>query len=272
VHSKQADISTDREPFSMTDIPRIIHQTWRNQDVPQYLRRFQASWLENHPDWQYRLWTDQANRQLISDYYPEFLSVYDAYLLPIQCADAIRYFILHHFGGLYVDLDFECLRPLDPTFNGRICVFGSEPRAHALAYGMPIIIGNAIMASVPGHPLWPTVHEALVQRRNVLDRWGCPDVLRSTGPLMLTDVVQRFSTESVTVYPPEIFYPQMDVSNRHIFALWAEDASAEQSLYAGELRNGIMRSDSYAVHHWAGTWTSSREVKKALIEELTQSM
>ena len=37
--------------------------------------------------------------------YPWFLETFDGYPYPIQRADAIRYFVLHHFGGIYIDLD-----------------------------------------------------------------------------------------------------------------------------------------------------------------------
>lgn len=37
--------------------------------------------------------------------YPWFLETFDSYPYPIQRADAIRYFVLHHFGGIYIDLD-----------------------------------------------------------------------------------------------------------------------------------------------------------------------
>ncbi len=246
----------------MNAIPRIIHQTWRDSDVPPYLRRFQASWREHHPAWQYRLWTDEANRRLIEEHYPEFLPVYDAYPLPIQRADAARYFMLHRYGGLYVDLDFECLRPLESMLAGRSCVFGAEPRAHALAHGLSLIVGNALMASTPGHRIWRDVQAALVRHRNA-QAWGRLDALRSTGPLMLTDVVQRYGTDEVTLYPPDVFYPQLDAVNSDAFS-----SSAEQSRYQEKMRQGLATPDSYAVHHWAGTWTTSREVKQTLIEEV----
>src|SRR5690242_18969278 len=103
----------------MTAIPRLIHQTWRDEEIPEYLRRFQASWLKHHPAWQYRLWTDDDNRQLIAAHDPEFLAIYDAYPFPIQRADAARYFILLLLGGLYIDFDFECLTTLEPVLAGR---------------------------------------------------------------------------------------------------------------------------------------------------------
>ena len=38
---------------------------------------------------------------------PNFLAPYRSYPYDIQRADAIRYFILFEFGGLYLDLDIR---------------------------------------------------------------------------------------------------------------------------------------------------------------------
>ena len=61
------------------------------------------------------------SRELIATEYPWFLTTFDNYTQPIQRADAIRYFVLSHYGGIYIDLDDvrprrpgPCLRaPLD---------------------------------------------------------------------------------------------------------------------------------------------------------------
>jgi mannosyltransferase OCH1-like enzyme len=47
--------------------------------------------------------------------YPWFLETFDGYPYPIQRADAIRYFVLHHFGGIYIDLDDVRIRQTWPT-------------------------------------------------------------------------------------------------------------------------------------------------------------
>ena len=59
------------------------------------------------------LWTDASSREFIANEYPWFLDTFDGYTYPIQRADAIRYFVLYHYGGIYVDLDIGCLRPMD---------------------------------------------------------------------------------------------------------------------------------------------------------------
>lgn len=51
------------------------------------------------------MWTDAKSRELIATEYPWFLTTFDNYSQPIQRADAIRYFVLAHFGGIYLDLD-----------------------------------------------------------------------------------------------------------------------------------------------------------------------
>lgn len=43
--------------------------------------------------------------KLLKHRYPWFLEDWDGYEFPIQRADAIRYFILAHYGGIYIDLD-----------------------------------------------------------------------------------------------------------------------------------------------------------------------
>lgn len=52
-----------------------------------------------------KLWTDQSARSFIAENYPWFLETFDSYPYAIQRADVIRYFILAHFGGIYIDLD-----------------------------------------------------------------------------------------------------------------------------------------------------------------------
>ena len=44
-------------------------------------------------------------RDFVAENYSWFLDTFDNYDQPIQRADAIRYFILVHYGGVYIDLD-----------------------------------------------------------------------------------------------------------------------------------------------------------------------
>ncbi|KAI9767308.1 MAG: hypothetical protein M1840_005717 [Geoglossum simile] len=86
-------------------IPKIIHQTYRDEDVPERWRAAQAACMRLHGGWEYVFWTDATAREFIEEEYSWFLGTFDGYPYAIQRADVIRYFVLWHYGGIYIDLD-----------------------------------------------------------------------------------------------------------------------------------------------------------------------
>ena len=51
----------------------------------------------------------------LEQHYAWFLPAWHSYNETVLRGDAIRYFILHRYGGLYIDLDVECLRYAVPV-------------------------------------------------------------------------------------------------------------------------------------------------------------
>ena len=85
---------------------RILHQSWRSCELPSR----QALWRERcnrvlPAGWQLWLWTDEDNRELIAREFPSFLRFYDKLDVMIKRADAVRYFYLYRFGGVYMDTE-----------------------------------------------------------------------------------------------------------------------------------------------------------------------
>jgi mannosyltransferase OCH1-like enzyme len=228
-------------------IPKIIHQTWKTQDIPQKFSGFVKTWKKYHPDWEYKLWSDKDNRAFIKTHYPSFLNLYDGYTSNIKKADAIRYFILHQYGGIYADCDFECLKPFDPLIaENKGCFLGYEPELHSTRlYKKNNLACNAIMASVPGHRLWEHIFSILEENKSI------EDVMDATGPRMLQSGLESYPYSDVTVFQSKVFYPLVDITNLNL-AL-SED---ESSYYSNMLKKKIFPDESYAVHHWAGTWYS----------------
>lgn len=105
--SREADRSAG---VALRTVPKIIHQTWKNGKLPPAFQNWSKSWQECLPGWEYRLHTDEDNRNFIKKHFPEFLHTYDSYDLNIKRVDAVRYAYLAVDGGLYVDLDIECLQ------------------------------------------------------------------------------------------------------------------------------------------------------------------
>ncbi|KAI9822280.1 MAG: hypothetical protein M1832_003103 [Thelocarpon impressellum] len=166
-------------------IPKILHQTYKNASIPAHWREAQRSCIELHPDYEYRLWTDEASERFIADEYPWFLDTFVNYPQPIQRADAIRYFVLAHYGGVYIDLDDGCMRRLDPLLSYPAWVRRTVPTG----------ISNDAMGSVPQHPFFLRVIESLQgYNRN----WRVPyiTVMYSTGPLFLSVIWKQHAAET----------------------------------------------------------------------------
>jgi mannosyltransferase OCH1-like enzyme len=53
-------------------IPRVIHQSWKNNKLPPKFKMWQKSWLKHNPGWHYKLWTDDDNYQLMITHFPWF--------------------------------------------------------------------------------------------------------------------------------------------------------------------------------------------------------
>jgi mannosyltransferase OCH1-like enzyme len=141
----------------------------------------QRSCINLHPDYEYKLWTDSLSREFIRKEYAWFLETFDSYPFPIQRADAIRYFVLDHYGGIYLDLDDGCARRLDVMLEYPAWLRSTLPKG----------ISNDAMGSVPHHPFFKRVIESL---ENYANNYGMPyiTVMSSTRPLFLSIMWKQY--------------------------------------------------------------------------------
>jgi inositol phosphorylceramide mannosyltransferase catalytic subunit len=134
-----------------------------------------------------------------------------------ELSNLTRYEVLHRYGGVYVDTDVECLRPLTALLGG-IDAFA--------ALEVPERIGTAILGSVAGHPVF--------ERAARLARQTFATGTHSTeanGPYFLTLILEQ--EQNVAIFGAELFYPY----------LWDEPERRHEKF-----------PDAYAVHHWALSW------------------
>src|SRR6185312_42775 len=108
-------------------VPRIIHQLWKDAAIPERYWALCESWRRHHPDWEHKLWTDADLARLVDLRFPQLKSLYDGYARGISRADLVRYLVMAVYGGVYADLDCECLKPVGPLVEGDQVVFGLEP-------------------------------------------------------------------------------------------------------------------------------------------------
>ncbi|KFG81275.1 hypothetical protein MANI_024160 [Metarhizium anisopliae] len=168
---------------SIERIPRIIHQIYKNKTIPEKWSEAHRSCREQNPpgNWTHFLWTDEKGRDFIRSFYSWFLPIYDSYPYNVQRFDALRYLLLHHYGGIYLDLDVGCKKDLSPLLKYPAFFGKTTP------YG----VSNDVMGSEKGHELFRQLVLSL-ERNNYYRGTKYPTVMMSTGPMFVTRVLVDF--------------------------------------------------------------------------------
>lgn len=226
-------------------IPRLIHFTWKTQELPRQMAAYYAQWQRLHPGWEVRLWTDASMRDFVAESYPEFLAVYDGYPRMIQRADAFRYLVLGKLGGIYADLDVEPLQSCEPLL-GLGCFVGVEPLEHIaedrVHQGVPILLSNAFMGSVPHHPAFEQICKLMPR---LLDQ----EIFYSTGPSMLTAAVLHMPwQERPRLLMPGVWSPLLSNGRPTCGDVKLARTAAE----VGDVVTGLYTA--LVSHKWETTW------------------
>jgi mannosyltransferase OCH1-like enzyme len=212
-------------------IPRIVHQLWKDKNVPARWRKAIASVRRYHKGWEYRLWTDALIDDYVRTKHPRFYPVFTGMNRHIMRIDVFRYVLMHDIGGLYCDLDYEFVRPYDYGDAG--IVFAKE---FDVAFGDPQDqVANFFFASVPGHPLWRDVLDDLQQRPPYAAE--SIDVCLVTGPWYLSGIF--FKNQSR--------YDGVRLESKPVFSPTRIHGRREQKFY---VNSGI----TYGFHHGWGSW------------------
>ncbi len=237
-------------------IPKIIHQIYEDPaGPPRMLLKSAETWKKHHPGWEYRFWDRQSIDNFLLEICPGYMETYRSFPFNVQRWDAIRYLILYQFGGLYADMDYGCIEPLDGLLVDSSCCMGLEPQPNAARFNMPHIVGNALMASVPEHPYFKNMIDDIFDHPEPLKEGQSKSryILDTTGPFMTTRMYDAFpEKETVTLLPAELIAPLTLKEVRQFFS-GKENKIIEEKM-----------EKAFAVHYFFGSWTEQTKNKHAV--------
>ncbi len=194
-------------------IPKIIHQTYKNHNLPETYKMCQTEIKRLHPDFEYRFYTDVDMDRLMKTEFPEYYDKFNELSRMIMKIDMFRYFLMYKYGGLYADMDYLMFKSFDLLDKEVVIPCNREDENNN-----PICLGNCIFASIPNHPYWKLLMDTLFTiDRNKLPFNSLDDVLKSTGPHFIYNIYNNFSNKfNITVPTKELFHPPTINTNDYI--------------------------------------------------------
>lgn len=182
-------------------IPHIIHLTTRTGTLSRAESLILRKNKKIFKDWEIRIYSDEANRNLIAQHFPEFLLRYDEIPIGVLKADIVRCLYLYLYGGLYMDTDYQFFKPIPKEWLVNACVLPTE---HFELDGTPFL-GNCMFFSEKDYPFWINYVRNLFETIDFANKKE-DEVIACTGPGGIT----RFYLNNRERYP-EICYTPKDV-------------------------------------------------------------
>jgi len=216
-------------------IPKIIHQTAPADESkwPKLWKLCQKTWKEKFPAWEYKFWNDDDLENLIKTDYPWFYETYKGYDQHIKRVDAARCFILHKYGGMYADMDYECVNNFEHLIPGDKVSIAESPYKDDGREDKEIH-QNALMISPRGHPFWERVFEILEEKKNE------QSVVYATGPYIMKQSAIEMP-DKINTLKKELFAPSHTQGFKRAQNEKYEDIPPldDPSIYARHLGTGV---------------------------------
>lgn len=209
-------------------IPKIIHQIWIGGPLPEAFQELCESWKFYHMSrgWLYKLWTDEdvAQMQLHNQ------AFFDETDSPGVRSDLMKWEIIYNFGGFYLDVDYECLQPLD-SLRSYDFVTALQPLDTFF-----VQLGAAFYGARPHHPI---LEHCIA---TIKDDWHHKGAPTKTGPVHYTKSFYAMAGKDGNIdiaLPASYAYPLGAQEKEYQYEKWVNEGA-------------------YAIHHWAKSWMPAR--------------
>jgi len=170
-------------------IPKIIHQIWLGPLEPP--TEVMQTWKELHPEWKYLLWSEKNLPQLKNQ------EAFDKSKAFTQKADILRYELLYQYGGIFVDADEYCIKPIDSLFEKihqqKCDCFAVYER------GNSGLIANGIMGCT-------IKNDFMKKMTGEIDIDTKSDPWELVGPKYLTSMMEKYQPAAY-IFPSKVFLP-----------------------------------------------------------------
>jgi len=161
-----------------TRIPRNLIQTFKNNQLNDFIYDNIIKILSINDDFNYYLISDEIGVELIKTHFDDFtLKAYNKLNLGAAKGDFLRYIAIYVYGGVYLDLDSDIKLSLSSFINPNI--------DHIIFIDHHKNLVQCCFMSAPKNPIILKIINEMVKRIH----YGEKNIFLATGPTLFTDVV-----------------------------------------------------------------------------------
>lgn len=198
-------------------IPKKIHFCWfGGNEMTSLYKECLKSWQVHMPDFEVIEWNEHN------------IDTKDAYIK--YCldkkrwaflSDYVRMIALRDHGGIYLDVDMEVVKSLEPLLDNQ-CFLGYEDQDR---------LNTAVVGGIAGHHFFNNAIELIEQRHND----NKPFLI---APEVANACVEK-NPEGINRLPWHYFYPYNPYAKSH---------DRKQLMYS------YIEENTYLIHHWGKGW------------------
>lgn len=177
-------------------IPKILHFVWIGDDSKKPNNCIDT-WRKYHPDWKVKVWGNESlenYKWINTDHMIEMTNKQSL----SGVADLMRYEILFNEGGVAVDADSVCLKPLENDFidNEAFSSWENESIRKGL-------ISMACVGSVPNNYFFKKIITDIKNENSVIEK----KAWQTVGPSRLSESYYKYKYDDLKIYPSYYFIP-----------------------------------------------------------------
>jgi mannosyltransferase OCH1-like enzyme len=190
-------------------IPKIIHYCWLSGDIipPDYARCMET-WKQKLPGYEFVLW-DTKRFDIESVFWVK--QAFEARLYAFA-ADYIRLYAVHNYGGIYLDMDMEVVKPFDELLNTDIMLAYENhinKRIEAGCYGAAKghFLIKKCMEYYENSDFYDPALQPKIMELPSSQRYEFINSIHSLNmPEIMEKIIEReFPDENFNIYPPDYF-------------------------------------------------------------------
>ena len=173
----------------------MLHLTWVGDDSRRPNNCIQT-WIDQNPTWTVKVW---GNADLEQQEWVNARHIKEMWNRELNgVADLMRWKILYNEGGIVVDADSVCVRPLDDWILEADAIACWENEITR-----PRLIGCNMIGAVPQNPFIGQIIQDLHQLPTVIHDMAW----KTVGPLCITQAYFKYRYTGLTILPSHFFIP-----------------------------------------------------------------